>query len=161
MEHADKTMSIKAVLDTGTYASHTPRERQRALAGQIAVMRQRRGENSTPADIAGVAAMLDADLVRYYGRLSLDEILLALDWGMRLEWGDYTAVTVDNLLRFVKSYAESDERAEAVDMRRNERALPPPKENDPRTDAISDWYARTKAEVAARRAARLAANRPG
>ncbi len=147
MEYKTKVNVIKALLGGPRYCDIPENTRLEELAGKIAAAHQWRGEAYIAETVAGFASALDRAVMESFGTLALREVTLAIRWGMRGEWGDYTAVTPDNLFRFVRTYAASDERAEAVELRVRERALPPAPKNDPLMASVLASYRRSMAEA--------------
>ena len=114
-------------------------ERLSELARLLYEEYARKGQGASGAD--ELAYRLDRDLADYYGRqLTLPEVLLALRWGLRGEYGEFTGLNADRLFRFVRGYMESPERQEAV---RRMRADAPGRGGEPTADEIArrNWEA--------------------
>lgn len=94
-----------------------------ALAGLLADAYDRKGQSASGAD--GLADMLDREIADYMGRqLTLREAMLAIDWGLHGEYGEYTGLNAERLFRFVRAYLESGERQEAIRAANAERMSP-------------------------------------
>ena len=94
-----------------------------ALAGLLADAYDRKGQSASGAD--GLADMLDREIADYMGRqLTLREAMLAIDWGLHGEYGEYTGLNAERLFRFVRAYLESGERQEAIREANSERMSP-------------------------------------
>lgn len=99
-----------------------------ALAGLLADAFDRKGQSASGAD--GLADMLDREIADYMGRqLTLREAMLAIDWGLHGEYGEYTGLNAERLFRFVRAYLKSGERQEAI-RAANAKRLSPQKTMD-------------------------------
>lgn len=117
MEAQEKTSRITEALRSPAYADTDPARRRMALTMLLMDELDRKGQNASAADTT--ALRLDTDIADYYGRqVTLPEVELAVRWGLRGEYGDFTGINPDRLFRFVRSYIESGERMEAMRQRR-------------------------------------------
>lgn len=113
MEIQEKIQRIKTCLGQVRYLDTPKPERMSALAGLLADAFDRKGQSASGAD--GLADMLDREIADYMGRqLTLREAMLAIDWGLHGEYGEYTGLNAERLFRFVRAYLESGERQEAI-----------------------------------------------
>lgn len=122
METQEKTKRMLEAMRSPAYADTEPAVRLRGLTVLLMDESDRKGQSATGSDV--LAYRLDRDIEDFYGRqITTDEVLLALKWGLRGEYGEYTGLNADRLFRFVRSYLLSPERAEAL-KRRQESSLP-------------------------------------
>lgn len=128
MEIQEKIQRIKPCLGQARYLDTPKPERMSALAGLLADAFDRKGQSASGAD--GLADMLDREIADYMGRqLTLREAMLAIDWGLHGEYGEYTGLNAERLFRFVRAYLESGERQEAI-RAANAKRLSPQKTMD-------------------------------
>lgn len=97
------------------YGSLEPGDATAGLAELLSLQYERKGQAPDTEYLTKTAGMLDADLRRYYGQtLTFEEVELAIDLGLHGEYGEFVGLNADRLFRFVRSYAMSDARADAI-----------------------------------------------
>ena len=97
------------------YGSLEPGDATAGLAELLSLQYERKGQAPDTDYLAKTAGLLDADLRRYYGQtLTFEEVELAIDLGLHGEYGEYNGLNADRLFRFVRAYAMSDARADAI-----------------------------------------------
>ena len=97
------------------YGSLEQGDTRTGLSELLAQQYERKGQNPDAEFITKTVGLLDADLRRYYGQtLTFEEVELAIDLGLHGEYGDYNGLNADRLFRFVRAYAMSDARADAI-----------------------------------------------
>ena len=97
------------------YGSLEPGDATAGLAELLSLQYERKGQAPDTEYLTKTAGLLDADLRRYYGQtLTFEEVELAIDLGLHGEYGEYNGLNADRLFRFVRAYAMSDARADAI-----------------------------------------------
>lgn len=97
------------------YGTLSPEETRDRLQNLLHGYYERKGQPSDGEQVAKTSDFLDADLRRYYGQtLTFEEVELAIDLGLHGEYGEYNGLNADRLFRFVRAYAMSDARADAI-----------------------------------------------
>lgn len=137
MEQNEMTSRIMDAMRAPRYSDVRDSDRLSGLARLLYDEFARKGQGSSGAD--ELAYRLDRDLADYYGRqLTLPEVLLALRWGLRGEYGDFTGLNADRLFRFVRAYMESEARRDAL---RSVQSRPqsPAAEEDREAKARESW----------------------
>ena len=115
MTTEEKIAQIAERLPRARYSNISPTGRVHALTASLVGFSQRKGQalSERAADIT--AAALDVEVDRYFGReLAFDEVLLALDWGMHREFGDFSGMNVDRMFDFIRQYRNCPERRDAI-----------------------------------------------
>lgn len=85
------------------------------------------GQSIDGKELAGMASALFRDLQTRYSMLTLHEVGLALDNGLRGDYGQYYGLSVITFNNWLKAYKQSDERYKAIkSMEKARNALPPP-----------------------------------
>lgn len=84
-----------------------------------------RGQTPVQEDLRFQAAELEQELRNSYSWLSLEEVRIALDNGVKKKYGDYFGLNVITYLDWIKAYSESEARRKAQEEARI-RKLPPP-----------------------------------
>lgn len=134
MTSEEKIARIAGSLGKAGYSNISQAGRVQALTAVVTACAQRKGQAMPGHAAETTAAALDAEIDRYFGReLSFDEVMLALDWGMHREFGEYSGINVDRLFDFVRRYRACPERQEAVS--RMESPAAPQAGRRPRTNA--------------------------
>lgn len=137
MEQNEMTSRIMDAMRAPRYSDVRDSDRLSGLARLLYDEFARKGQGPSGAD--ELAYRLDRDLADYYGRqLTLPEVLLALRWGLRGEYGDFTGLNVDRLFRFVRAYMESEPRRDALRSAQS-RAQSPAAEEDREAKARESW----------------------
>lgn len=96
-----------------------------ALVVMIAHLYTLRGQKPEAGDLKFQAAELEAEIRNSYSWLSLEEVRIALDNGVKKKYGEYYGLNVITYLDWIKAYNESEARRKAKE--EAERAkLPPP-----------------------------------
>lgn len=115
MTTEEKTALIMERLPGARYSNISPSVRVNALTMALVAFSQRKGQALSERAADLTASALDAEVERYFGReLAFDEVLLALDWGMHREFGDFSGMNVDRMFDFVRQYRNSPERRDAI-----------------------------------------------
>ena len=97
------------------YGSLEQGDARTGLSELLAQQYERKGQTPDAEFITKTVGLLDADLRRYYGQtLTFEEVELAIDLGLHGEYGEFVGLNADRLFRFVRAYAMSDARADAV-----------------------------------------------
>lgn len=113
MEQNEMTCRIMDAMREPRYSDVRESDRLSGLARLLYDEYARKGQSATGTD--ELAYRLDRDIRDYYGRqVTPGEVQLALRWGLRGEYGEFTGLNADRLFRFIRSYIESPERQEAV-----------------------------------------------
>lgn len=106
---------ISSAIRGPKYGSLPPEETRDRLQNLLHGCYERKGQSSDGEQVAKTTGFLDADLRRYYGQtLTFGEVELAIDLGLHGEYGEFVGLNADRLFRFVRAYAMSDARADAV-----------------------------------------------
>lgn len=106
---------ISSAIRGPKYGSLPPEETRDRLQNLLHGCYERKGQSSDGEQVAKTTGFLDADLRRYYGQtLTFEEVELAIDLGLHGEYGEYNGLNADRLFRFVRAYAMSDARADAI-----------------------------------------------
>lgn len=115
MTSEEKIARIAGSLGKAGYSNISQAGRVHALTAAITACAQRKGQAMPGHAAESTAAALDAELDRYFGReLAFDEVMLALDWGMHREFGEFSGINVDRMFDFVRLYRNCPERQEAA-----------------------------------------------
>lgn len=113
MDQNEMTSRIMDAMRAPRYTDVRESDRLSGLARLLYDEYARKGQSAAGAD--DLAYRLDRDVCDHYGRqVTLPEVLLALRWGLRGEYGEFTGLNTDRLFRFVRSFIESGERREAA-----------------------------------------------
>ncbi len=137
MEQNEMTSRIMDAMRAPRYSDVRDSDRLSGLARLLYDEFARKGQGSSGAD--ELAYRLDRDLADYYGRqLTLPEVLLALRWGLRGEYGDFTGLNADRLFRFVRAYMESEPHRDALRAVQS-RSQSPAAEEDRDAKARESW----------------------
>ena len=97
------------------YGTLPPEETRDRLQSLLHGYYERKGQPSDGEQVSKTSSFLDDDLRRYYGQtLTFEEVEIAIDLGLHGEYGEYNGLNADRLFRFVRAYAMSDARADAV-----------------------------------------------
>ena len=97
------------------YNTLTPEEAMERLSMLLAEQYERKGQSSDKESLLKTVGYLDADLRRYYGQtLTFAEVEFAIDLGLHGEYGEFVGLNADRLFKFVRAYAMSDARADAI-----------------------------------------------
>ena len=106
---------ICSVIRGPKYGTLRVEDSQARLTGILTAQCERKGQSPETERIDKAVTLLDADLRRYYGQtLTFEEVELAIDLGLHGEYGEYNGLNADRLFRFVRAYAMSDVRADAI-----------------------------------------------
>lgn len=133
MTSEEKIARIGERLGRARYSNISQAGRVHALTAAITGCAQRKGQAMPGHAAESTAAALDAELDRYFGReLAFDEVMLALDWGMHREFGEFSGINVDRMFDFVRMYRNCPERQEAASRL---KSLTAPQERGGRTAA--------------------------
>lgn len=133
MTSEEKITRIGEALGKARYSNIAQAGRVHALTAALLGCAQRKGQTMPEHAAETTAASLDAEVDRYFGReMSFDEVMLALDWGMHREFGEYSGINVDRMFDFVRLYRACPERAEAERRWKSLAALP--ERAEPRAD---------------------------
>lgn len=115
MDYEYKIVRIMPMLTGRKYGDESPDATRSMLVELLSGQYRRRNQSVTPDSLAVTSGYLDDDIREYYGSaITSSEARLAMEWGLRGEFGEFTGLNADRLFRFVRSYAESPERQEAV-----------------------------------------------
>ena len=115
MTSEEKISRIGETLGRARYSNISQAGRVHALTAAITACAQRKGQAMPGHAAESTAAALDAELDRYFGReLAFDEVMLAMDWGMHREFGEFSGINVDRMFDFVRQYRNCPERQEAA-----------------------------------------------
>lgn len=140
MEQQQRIERITQCLSTHKYQDTPQPERMSALVGIVVDAFGRKGQGAGGAE--SLASRLDREISDYMGRqLTLQEALLAIDWGLHGEYGEYTGLNTERLFRFVRAYLESQDRQEAI--RLWNRGRMQPGDQSPTRDQVNtrNWEA--------------------
>lgn len=97
------------------YAFHPASERIDGISSVLQKHYRRKKQTADLESISSTAEQLDEDIRTFYGKMLWSgEVSLAIDWGMYGEYGEFTGLNADRLFRFVRCYAESPERTDAL-----------------------------------------------
>lgn len=114
MTGEEKISRICEALVKARYSNISREGRVHALTAAVTACAQRKGQAMPGHAAETTASALDAEIDRYFGReLAFDEVMLALDWGVHREFGEYSGINVDRLFDFVRLYRACPERQEA------------------------------------------------
>lgn len=140
MEQNEMTSRIMDAMRAPRYTDVRESDRLSGLARLLYDEYARKGQSAAGAD--DLACRLDRDIADFYGRqITAGEVLLALKWGLRGEYGEYTGLNADRLFRFVRSYLSSPERAEALKRRQESSLSAGPARPDTDTVGRMNWEA--------------------
>lgn len=115
MTSEEKITRIGEALGKARYSNIAQAGRVHALTAALLGCAQRKGQTMPEHAAETTAAALDAEVDRYFGReMSFDEVMLALDWGMHREFGDFSGMNVDRMFDFVRQYRNCPERRDAI-----------------------------------------------
>jgi|GEM_PF-3904786 hypothetical protein len=115
MEYNEKIECIKAAMTGVKYAFHPASERIDGISSVLQKHYRRKKQTADLESISSTAEQLDEDIRTFYGKMLWSgEVSLAIDWGMYGEYGEFTGLNADRLFRFVRCYAESPERTDAL-----------------------------------------------
>ena len=85
------------------------------------------GQSIDGKEIASMAGVLFRDLQTRFSMLTLHEVALAFDNGLRGDYGQFYGLSVLTFNNWLKAYRQSDDRFKAIKrMENNKNALPPP-----------------------------------
>lgn len=85
------------------------------------------GQSIDGREIASMAGVLFRDLQARYSMLTLHEVGLAFDNGLRGDYGQFYGLNVITFNNWLKAYRQSDDRFKAIkNMENIKNALPPP-----------------------------------
>lgn len=85
------------------------------------------GQSIDGREIASMAGVLFRDLQTRYSMLTLHEVGLAFDNGLRGDYGQFYGLNVITFNNWLKAYRQSDDRFKAIkNMENIKNALPPP-----------------------------------
>lgn len=125
MTSEEKISRIGETLGRARYSNFSQAGRVHALTAAVTGCAQRKGQAMPGHAAETTASALDAEIDRYFGReLAFDEVMLALDWGIHREFGEFSGINVDRLFDFVRQYRACPERAEAVSRLKSLAASP-------------------------------------
>lgn len=115
MDFNEKLNRIITARNGKIYAYYPEQDRRRALSGVLTKHYRRKGQSISPENLIDTVDFLDNDVRDHYGKeLTYSEVEIAIEWGIRGEYGELTGLNADRLFRFIKSYVESPERKEAA-----------------------------------------------
>lgn len=133
MTGEEKILRIGEAIGRARYSNISQAGRVHALTAALMGWSQRKGQTMPEHAAEATASALDAEVDRYFGReLAFDEVMLALDWGMHREFGEFSGINVDRMFDFVRLYRACPERAEAAQRWKSLAALP--EREEPRAD---------------------------
>lgn len=106
---------ISSAIRGAKYGSLEQGDARTGLSELLTWQYERKGQTPDAEFITKTVGLLDADLRRYYGQtLTFAEVALAIDFGLHGEYGEFVGLNADRLFRFVRAYAMSDARADAI-----------------------------------------------
>lgn len=115
MDYEYKIVRIMPMLAGPKYGEEPADATRSMLIGLLSDQYRRKNQDVSGDTLASTAGYLDNDIRYYYGStITGPEAKLAMEWGLHGEYGEFTGLNADRLFRFVRSYAESPERQEAV-----------------------------------------------
>ncbi len=115
MDYEYKIVRIMPMLAGPKYGAEPTDATRPMLIGLLSDQYRRKNQDVSGGTLASTAGYLDNDIRYYYGgTITVPEARLAMEWGLHGEYGEFTGLNADRLFRFVRSYAESPERQEAV-----------------------------------------------
>lgn len=77
-------------------------------------------------DIQFIASELSRDIATRYSELTLEEISIAFDKGVRNDFGDYFGLNVRTFNNWITAYRDSPERLRAIEDQLRKKAIPSP-----------------------------------
>ena len=101
-----------------------------ALVVMIAHLYTLRGQKPEAGDLKFQAAELEAEIRNSYSWLSLEEVRIALDNGVKKKYGEYFGLNVITYLDWIRAYNESEARRKAK-QEAEAAKLPPPRPKTP------------------------------
>ena len=82
------------------------------------------GQEMKEKDLAAIIREVSKDLQTRYKSLTLEEVKIALDNGVRGDYGQYMGINVVSINGWLKAYMNSDERKKAIRDKSPQLALP-------------------------------------
>lgn len=139
MEYNEAVRRITAARAGQRYGTYSQAKTKNSLMNLLGRHYKRKGQSISPEDLMELVEFLDGDIREHYGReLTYSETELAIEWGIRGEYGEFTGLNADRLFRFVRSYSESPERQEAVRREVSDRKKEP---DNTGNNGRRNWYA--------------------
>lgn len=87
----------------------------RALAMAISKTFALRGQQLTTDDIVFMARELGSSVIARFPGLTVEEVCIALDKGVKKDFGEYYGLNVVTFLDWIKAYKDSESRRKALD----------------------------------------------
>jgi|GEM_PF-1786675 len=114
INHSTELSTISGALSSTTVRNSQESELRDVLTKAIAKAFQDSGQTANGPDANYLVGVMPDEIKKYHSNMRIAEIPIAIERGIRGEFGDYFGLNVLTFTNFFKSYMESEERKNEV-----------------------------------------------